>query len=156
MAPSVQFALLVLLMLAACVWLGGYVAIAVVAGTAKRALDAQSRVTFFRALGRAYLPVGLAALIAAFGSGALLLDQRGWDVLGVATACLGVALVVLLGVAVVQARRMTRLRQRMVQAPDDAALASRVKAGGLAAAVLRALLGALSAALLVLGCLAAA
>ncbi|MGH3404602.1 MAG: hypothetical protein ACRDRJ_19185, partial [Streptosporangiaceae bacterium] len=61
------------------------------------------------------------------------------------------ALVSCLTVAVVQARRMTRLRRCALAAPADAGLARRLSQGARAAAVLRATIGALSLTLIVLG-----
>jgi putative copper export protein len=47
-SPVLVFVALV----AACVWVGGFVAIAVVARVARRQLERGARVAFFRALGR--------------------------------------------------------------------------------------------------------
>src|SRR5690606_22007060 len=136
MSPPLQASLAVLLVVAASVWLGGYVAIAVVAFTARNTLEAQHRVTFFRALGRAFLPVGGAALLVAQVSGTLLLLQREWDALTLATLVLEAGLIALLAVAVAQARRMTRLRQRALHAGAGAELAAQVARGGRAAGLL--------------------
>lgn len=155
MSQTLHAALVVLLVLASSAWLGGYVAIAVVATAARTALDAESRVAFFRALGRSYLRVGGTALVVASVSGGVLLSRREWDGLAVAAVVLAVALVALLAVAVAQARRMTRLRQTALAALGDDALNRRVRDGGRAAGALRGLLGLLSLALLVIGCLLA-
>jgi putative copper export protein len=52
-------------LLAASVWVGGFVAVAVVARVAKRELDPAARVAFFRSLGRDYGKVGGSALAVA-------------------------------------------------------------------------------------------
>lgn len=62
-----------------------------------------------------------------------------------------VLLVVSFTVAVVQARRMTRLRRRLLESPDDEQLNRQVRRGAGAAGGLRAVLGLLSGALVVMG-----
>lgn len=83
----------------------------------------------------------------------MLLRHRRWDGLLAAGAITAAALVVALALGVVQARRMTRLRQAAGAAPQDADLGGRVRRGGRSAVALRALIGLLSLALVVLGCL---
>lgn len=58
------------LVLATAVWVGGMVAIFVVARVARATLGAAKRVAFFRRLGRAYGLAGGAALTVALASGA--------------------------------------------------------------------------------------
>ena len=147
---------LALLVVTTSIWLGGYVAMAVVARASAKSLEPAVRVAFFRALGRAYLPVGAAALAVGFISGGVLLRQRPVDVLSIAAVLIAVLLVVCLGVAVAQARRMTRLRQQIGAAPDDERLQMKASSDGRAATTLRALLGVLSLVLVVLGSMMAA
>jgi len=149
--PAAHHAWLALLLIGAGVWLGGYVAIPVVVLAARRSLAPAERVAFFRALGRAYLPVGGGALALALLSGGVLLFDRPRDATTVALAALAAALVALLAVAVAQARRMTRLRAAAAATPNDAGLAARAAAGGRLAAALRALLGVITLVLFVLG-----
>ena len=146
---------LVLLVVSTSVWLGGYVAIAVVARASAASLGRSARVGFFRALGRAYLPVGSAALVLGLVSGAVLLSSRAVDGLAIAAIITAGLLVLLLAVAVGQARGMTRLRQRSVATPGDGELAYAALRGATLATSLRALLGLLSLVLVVLGCLMA-
>ena len=80
MSDSAQAVLLAVFALAGCVWVGGYVAIAVVARTAAAALEPGQRVVFFRALGRAYLLIGAPALVIALGTGACLLRDHPWEI----------------------------------------------------------------------------
>ncbi len=155
MSPAIHVFWLVLLVLATSVWLGGYVAIAVVARASVASMAPATRVAFFRALGRAFLPVGSAALVVGLVSGSMMLRGREVDGLSVGAAVVAGLLVALLGVAVVQARRMTRVRQRARATVGEDALAPSSIRGGSAATVLRALLGVLSLTLVVLGCLMA-
>lgn len=141
--------------LATSIWLGGYVAIAVVARVATRTLSAQARVAFFRGLGRIYAFLGTPALIVALGTGAGLASQHAWDATLVVALVLAVATLLTLVVGMVQARRMTRLRRAALAAPDEVALASRVTQGARRAGMLRGLIGALSLALLAVGTLLA-
>ncbi|HEX3056776.1 MAG TPA: hypothetical protein VHP82_11615 [Gaiellaceae bacterium] len=103
-------ALVAIELLAASVWTGGLVAIAVVARCARRQLDAATRVAFFRALGRRYLRVGLGALVAAYGTGGALLEAGHWSDIKSAIVVSAAVLVVVTLAGVVQARSLTRLR----------------------------------------------
>ncbi len=138
----------------ASIWVGGYVAIAVVARATATLVPAQ-RVAFFRALGGAYLRVGGVALVVALGTGAGLLRDHAWDGILVATLVLAVALVVAMCLGVAQARLMTRLRRGALAAPEDPALAQRIRSGARSAVLLRAAIGLLNLALVVLGSLLA-
>jgi uncharacterized membrane protein len=140
-----------LLILATSVWLGGLVTIAIVARVAARALDPAARVALFRGLGRSYGFVGTAALVVAYGTGAALMRGHPWDLARIAAALVAVALAATLGVGIVQARRMTRLRRRALDEPGDTVLAMRVRRGALRAAMLRGLIAVLSLSLLALG-----
>lgn len=135
-------------LLAGCVWVGGFVAIVVVARVARRQLERPAQVGFFRAVGRSYGIVGGSALVVALGSGAGLLASHPWDATASAAVALGAALALATGAGVVQARGMTRLRQRSLREPADSALAAQVRRGAVRAGALRATIGALSLALL--------
>lgn len=155
MTDTTKAVLLGVFTLASCIWVGGYVAIAVVARAAARTLEPTARVAFFRALGRSYLLVGGPALVVALGTGAGLLSGHRWDGTLIATVVVAAALLVALAVGVVQARRMTRVRRASLAAPDDTALAAGVRRGARAATLLRASIGLLSLALIALGSLLA-
>ena len=138
-------------LLAAYVWVGGFVAVAVVARVARLELDAAARVAFFRSLGRSYGKVGGSALAVAMLSGTALLAHRGWDQVAAAAVLLGLALVIAAGAGVAQARRMTRLRQRSLCEPPDRALTALVDRGARQALILKVWIGALTLALLAVG-----
>jgi len=153
MTDTTRAVLLGVLVLASCVWVGGYVAIAVVARVAIRTLEPAARVAFFRGLGRSYLRVGAPALVIALGSGAALATEHAWDGALIAAAALAAALVVSLVVGVVQERRMTQLRTASLAAPEDAHLDRLVHRGAKRATALRAAIGLLSLALIAIGAL---
>ena len=142
-------------MLASCVWVGGLVAIFVVARVATGTLVPGERVAFFRGLGRAYLLLGVLALLVAFGCGAALLNGRAWDGLLIAAVAVVAALLAVLVIGVVQARRMTRLRAASLSTAGDLGACGRVRRQARAAALLGAIVGLLSLALIVLGVLLA-
>lgn len=143
-----------ILILAACVWVGGFVTITVVARAASRALEPAARVALFRVVGRTYNIVGNTALTVAFGAGAYLVYGRPWNGQLTAAAVLATVLTVALAVGIVQARRMTRLRQRLHAAPDGTDdLATAVRRGAAQAGILRGVIGLLSLALLAVGIL---
>jgi uncharacterized membrane protein len=141
------------LIFAATIWVGGLVAIAVVARVAAATLDPAGRVAFFRGLGRAYGVVGTAALATAYGVGAALVHDRAWDRALTATAVVAAALAVILAIGVAQARRMTRLRRRALDHPDDTELTAQVRRGAGRAGMLRSFIALLSLTLLSLGVL---
>ena len=143
--------LLSVFVVATSIWVGGYVAIGVVARAATTTLDGPGRVAFFRSLGRSYLWVGTPALLVALATGAALLRGHRWDALVAATIATAVLLLVGLAVGVVQARAMTRLRSRSVRQPSDAGLAEQVRTGAHRATALRAVIGLLTIAMVVLG-----
>jgi len=138
-------------LLAVCAWVGGFVAVAVVARVVRRELDAPAGVAFFRSFGRSYGKVGGSALAVAVLTGSALLAQRGWDRTAGAAAVLTLALVVSTVAGVAQARRMTRLRQRGLDTPLDPTLSALIGRGARQALILRTAIGALTLALLALG-----
>ncbi|MDQ2816494.1 MAG: hypothetical protein M3Z75_32835, partial [Actinomycetota bacterium] len=74
-----ETSLTAVLLLATAVWIGGLVAIFVVARVARATLGPAERVAFFRGLGRAYGLAGGVALTAALASGAVLASTYRWD-----------------------------------------------------------------------------
>lgn len=156
MTDTLRAVLLGVFTLGSCVWVGGYVAIAVVARVASRTIEPAQRVAFFRGLGRSYLLVGGSALLVALATGAgLASDHVGDQGLLVATVAVAAVLIVSLVVGVVQARRLTRLRATALTARDDEPLALHVRREARAATLLRAAIGLLSLALIALGSLLA-
>ena len=139
--------------LAGAVWVGGLVAIAVVARVATATLDPAGRVAFLCGLGRAYGVVGTAALTVAYGTGGALVYGRAWDGALTAAAVVAAALAIILAWGVMQARRMTRLRRYALDRPDDEDSAARVRRGAARADVLRGVIALLSLGLLSLGVL---
>ena len=151
MPESLEAIVLAMSILAISIWIGGYVAIIVVVRTAAATLDSSSRVAFFRSLGRSYLRVALPALVVALVSGGVLARGLDCGALLVTTVVVAAMLLVSFAVAVVQARRMTRLRRSLLESPEDKQLSEQVRHGARTAGSLRALLGLLSLALVVLG-----
>lgn len=141
------------LVLAACIWTGGLVAIFVVARIAHRTLRPADRVAFFRGLGRAYGPVGGASLTVALGCGAALLYGHAWDTAMITAIVIASCLVAVTGTGVAQARQMTRLRRSALASPGDPQLARRVRQGAVRAAALRSAIAAATIALLAVGVL---
>lgn len=137
--------------LAASIWVGGLVAIFIVARAASRTLEPAQRVEFFRVLGRSYGVVGTLALLVALATGAILLDEHPWDGLMIAAVVVAGALLVATAAGMAQARAMTRLRRRAVAQVGGEPLDPRVRRGAIVAAILRACIGVLTLALVVLG-----
>jgi hypothetical protein len=152
----VELLLRFVLVLATSVWVGGMVTIAVVAGVARRTLGTVERVQFFRGLGRIHGVVGGLALVTALAAGAALVADHPRDRSVMAGAVVAGALLVVTGVGIVQARRMTELRLRAAATPGDHRVGQAVRRGAQRAAVLRALIGVLTVALILLGVLVSA
>jgi uncharacterized membrane protein len=146
-----ETSLAAVLVLATAVWIGGLIAIFVVARVARTTLGPAERVAFFRGLGRAYGLVGGTALAVALASGAVLAATYRWDGQLAAGAVIAAALVAATAAGVIQARRMTRLRQDALRDPGSPGLTAKVRRGARSAAVLRTAIAALSLALLALG-----
>jgi uncharacterized membrane protein len=151
MGAAGQAILLAVFVLASSIWVGGYLTIAVVARAATATLPPAGRVAFFRALGRGYLWLGGGALAVALVTGAVLVRDHRFDALLVVTVAAAGLLVVLLAIAVGQARRMTRLRRRALEPDVTPDLDIRIARGARAAGILRGVLGLLTLALVVLG-----
>jgi hypothetical protein len=124
-----EASLTAVLILATAVWIGGLVAIFVVARVAHATLGAGERVAFFRGLGRAYGLVGGGALAAALASGAVLASRYRWDGQLTASTVVAAGLVAATAAGIMQARRMTRLRRDALRDPGSPELAAKVRRG---------------------------
>lgn len=149
---GLHLVLLGVLIIGAGMWIGGMVAVTMLAIISKRALEPAVRAAFFRRFARTYFPVFGAALVVAAIAGFLLLLERGWDGLAWAITILVVAIVIALAFGVVQARAMSRLRTEAAALGDDvpAELEHRIAVQGRSAAMLRGSLGVLSIVVFVL------
>lgn len=152
-SPEVRAFAVSVELLACSVWVGGLVAIAVVARIARQQLDGAARIAFFRALGRRYLRVGGLALAVAYVDGAILLVGSHWS--GTKSAlvtCAGLLLAVT-AVGVAQARSLTRLRAATL-AGDSRLGPADINRRARRAGLLRGLIAILSVALVVLAAIA--
>lgn len=147
----VRTVMLVVGALAASVWIGSLVCLALVARVARRALDDRTFIGLFCELGRVYRVVGTASLVVAVAVGLAL----GWPV---SAHGLDLAIVVssafLVGVTIAgmtQARRMTIRRLRALNDPRDQVAAEEVRRGAAVAGVLRGLIGLSTVAIVVFG-----
>lgn len=144
--------LVTVLVLSTSVWVGGYVAIGVIARSTTATMEPAQRVAFFRSLGRSYLRIGTPALAIGLASGAVLARDHVWDAPLIISVVIAALLVTLLAAAVQQARRMTRLRHSALEAGENPATSPALRNGRRSAAMMRAGLGVLSLILVVLGC----
>lgn len=154
-SSTAHAALVGVLVFATAVWVGGFVALVVVARVARRTLRPTDQVAFFRALGRGYNLVGIPALLVGFATGAVLLVGKPWTGTLVAALAVAATLVVATVAGVIQARGITRLRRRALTEGENTTLADRVRRAARRAAWLRGSIGGLSLALIALGALLA-
>lgn len=151
MPTGVHGLVLTIFVLASSIWVGGYVTIVVVARASTQTMDEGTRVQFFKALGRLYFWVGTPALVVALGTGAALAHDRWSSGLFIASAILAALLIVLFAIAVAQARRITRLRQRLAEPGAPETLSAQVRGEAARAGMLRGILGLLTIIIVVLG-----
>jgi hypothetical protein len=138
-------------LLAACVWVGSLVCLALVASSARKVLNGPSQVALFRAIGRRYGIVGTAALLVAIGCGlALAWPPSTWSGTIDAAVVLSGVLVLATIAGMTQARTMSGLRRRAVSAPGDIAAAEALRRGRTLAGALRGTMAALTLSVLVL------
>ena len=138
-------------LLAASIWVGSLVCLAVVTAAARRVLDAPSQVALFRAVGRRYGLVGTGSLLVAIGAGlALSWPPTAWSPITDSAVALAGLLVVASGAGMAQARAMTRLRRQAASGPVDGGLSASLRRGRILAGMLRGLMGAVTLAIVVL------
>lgn len=138
-------------LLAACVWVGSMVCLAVVTSTARRVLDTTNQVALFRAVGRRYSVVGTGSLLISIGAGLWLgWPPSEWSNLTDAAVALAGLLVLATLAGMVQARSMTVLRQRSINTPGDERTSRLLVSGRRLAGTLRALMAVDTLAIVVL------
>lgn len=138
--------------IAASIWTGGMVCIALVAKVAREVLDERSQVAFFRSVGRRYGIVGTVSLLVATAAGlALSWPPSGWT--GPIGAAIGLAGVLIIATALgmMQARIMTARRRELIENPDDRITADALRRGRMLANGLRGMMALLTIAILALG-----
>jgi hypothetical protein len=138
--------------LAAGVWVGSLVCLALVSAAAGKTLDSRSRVALFRRIGRLYGIVGTASLVIALVVGLAL----AWPPSRFSTSLwlafvLSIVLLLMTAGGMLQARKMTIQRQRMLKAPGDEEIAGRVRRGALLARALRGSIGLVTLVIVVVG-----
>ncbi len=138
-------------LIAASVWIGSLVCLALVARVAARVLDARSRVALFRSVGQLYRVVGTSALVVSIAAGAALAGSPlEWSVTMDVVAALASVLVVLTAVGVAQARRMTVMRRHAIVLPNDEGAVEAIRRGAASAGVLRGLMATVTFTIVVL------
>jgi len=148
--PLVAFELI-----AASIWVGGMVCLAIVAKAARGVLDESSQVAFFRAVGRRYGMVGTTSLLIAIAAGlALSWPPSSWSRAIDAAAVLAGVLVVATIAGMMQARAMTALRRKLIANPRDSSTAVALRRGRLLANGIRGLMALMTLAIVILAAFA--
>lgn len=150
MPKAVHIIVVILCALSYAVWTGGYAELPLVTRIARATLSPQDAVAYFRRLGRVHGIIGTGALVVWLITGGILMTQIHWGAVAYTLAVLAAILVVSLALGVVQARRMTRMRARLVQEPGDPQLSAAIDRSAQQALVLRAGLGVVTLAMTVL------
>lgn len=153
MPAALNAVLSVVLILASAVWIGGYVAVAVVAIVSSKTLEPSQRVTFFKRFGRVYLRVAGTALVIMYATGWTLLSQVPWSSELVRITAASAALLLILIAGIIQARNLTKLRMQVLQTPENQqesqALLQTIKRRARAATILRTLIGLITVVLVI-------
>ena len=138
-------------LIAASIWVGGMVCVAVVAKVARDVLDGPSQMEFFQSMGRRYSVVGTTSLFVAIAAGLALswssLSSRMID----ATVALAGVLVVTTIIGMRQARAMTSLRRILITNQSDGSMANSLRRGRRLANALRGLMALITLAIVILG-----
>jgi putative copper export protein len=138
-------------LVAASIWVGSLVCLAVVAAAARQVLDGPNQVRLFRSVGQRYGILGTAALLAVIGAGlALAWPPSSWSATIDAAVAVAGALLLLTSLAMIQARRMSKLRQRSLSAPHEVGVERAVSRGRRLAGGLRATMGVATLAVVIL------
>jgi hypothetical protein len=97
-------------LLASSIWVGGLVAIAVAAHSARAELGPAVQIAFFRTLGRSYLRIGGGALLVSLACGFALLLHGHWGTAKTFATVVAALLVLATAAGVFQAKALSRLR----------------------------------------------
>lgn len=144
-------------LIAASIWVGGMVCIAIVAKAARGVLDESSQVAFFRAVGRRYGMVGTASLLIAIAAGlALSWPPSSWSRTIDAAVVLAGVLAVATIAGMMQARAMTALRRKLIANAGDSSTAVALRRGRLLANGIRGLMALMTLAIVIFAAFAVA
>jgi putative copper export protein len=123
-------------LIAAAVWAGGLVFLALAVGVARRTLADADRIAFFRAIGRRFAIVGGIALLVLIATGGdMTSDRDAWSSLGEGSygktllaklILVGVVIVLTLVHSLIQGPALSRLRAEALERPGDEALQRRI------------------------------
>jgi uncharacterized membrane protein len=123
-------ALIAVELVAASIWIGGMVCIAIVFQVARNVLDESSQVALFRSVGRRHGVVGTASLLVAIAAGVgLSWPPSSWSGTAVIAFALAGALIVTTAAGMKQARSMSALRRTMVTSSPNASTADALRRG---------------------------
>lgn len=143
--------LIMIEIVAASIWTGSLVCLALVSGVARRVLDGPARVTFFRDVGRLYARVGTGSLLVAIAAGiAIGWPPAHWTASEVAALVSALVLVGVTAAGMAQARQMTVRRRRALAEPHDPDATKAVERGATLAGALRGMIGLVTLAIVVL------
>jgi len=148
-------------LIAAAVWAGGLVTLALIAASARRAVDERERIELFRVVGRRFLVLALvaAAILALSGaemaadrlaSWSALVDTAYGRTLLAKTILFAIALSLALVHALAIGPRTSALRRAALERPGDAELERRLRIATRVGAAVNGLVLALTLAILVL------
>jgi putative copper export protein len=147
-------------LIAAAIWAGGLVMLAIAAVVARRTVPARERIAFFRDVGQSFLVLGGLALLVLLATGSeLASDRDAWDILGEGTyggtllaklILVGVVIVLTIVHSTILGPSLSRLREQALERPEDAELQSRIRRRAILSGIVSVLLLLCTLAILVL------
>jgi putative copper export protein len=150
LADAGDTAIRALHLIAAAVWVGGMVMLALAVGAARRTVAETERVGLFRALGRRFAIAGGVAMVVLIATGTDMSANRlaAWDDLTdtdygerllAKLVLVAVVIVLTLYHSLVQGPALSRLREHAADHPDDRALRAAIRRRAAAAGMVSAL-----------------
>ena len=117
-------ALLTVHLLAFAIWVGNLVALPITVRLLKPLADPQLQAAYFPKMGRAFGTVGTVALLVALGSGAVLAGRPAdWSAPALGAIVAGLVVLGITTIAMVQARRVGKLRSALARGETSGAAA---------------------------------
>jgi putative copper export protein len=148
-------------LIAAAVFAGGLVFLALAVGVARTTVPERERIALFRGLGRRFALVGGVALLVLIGTGVDMADERipSWsdltdteygDTLSAKLVLVVFVILLTLVHSVIQGPALSRLREQAIEHPDDTELQARLRTKNATAGAVRGLILIATIAILVL------
>jgi len=138
-------------LIAAAVYVGGVVFLGITASAARNTVSPRERIALFRVIGRRFLLLAGGALAILIGTGAMMASEGDYgDRLNQKLGVVAIAVALTYYHSFIQGPALSRLRERALDRPDDAALAAEIRRRSAQAGVVQLLILVSTLAILVM------